>query len=110
MRGVLLVSEARAFGGAELYLERLADFFGGWKPHFAVPDRPAHAAWRSRLRDKGYALVEYAAGLRGLASLVSAGRSSSVDLLHINLPSTYDGMQGILSGCGSSTPETSNAK
>jgi len=95
MRQVWFVSEARAEGGAEVYLERLARNLRGWKTAIAVPDHPGLGAWRDRLRAGGVQVMVYSPGLRGWWSLGRRARGAC-SLLHVNLPSTYDGGQGLL--------------
>ena len=92
MRRVLLVSEARGFGGAEVYLERLARSLDGWEATLAVPDRAALRGWDDRLQAGGLRVFRWSSA----AALAREARAASADLIHLNLPSTYDGGAGWL--------------
>ena len=95
MSRVLLGSEARRFGGAELYLERLARSLPGWEAAVAVPDRPGLAPWRARLAEAGVEVCGYAPSAAGWRRVAGRARSGA-DLVHVNLPATYDGGAGTL--------------
>ena len=94
MNRLLLVSEARAVGGAEVYLERLAAGLDDWRTVLAVPASGAMAAWRKRLETAGLQCVAYDSGASGMRQLRDLARNA--DLVHVNLPSTYDGGSGTL--------------
>ncbi len=96
MRRVLLVSEARRVGGAEIYLERLARGLTRFRPEFVLPRSPGLSGWGERLRGSGWAVWTYGPGPAGLPGLLRAVRESGPDLVHVNLPSTYDGGAGFL--------------
>ncbi len=92
VRRVLLVSEARGFGGAEVYLERLALNLRAWDAVLAVPDREVLREWGGRLEHRGVVVVYWTSS----SSLVRAARSLAPDIVHVNIPSTYDGGSGWL--------------
>jgi glycosyltransferase involved in cell wall biosynthesis len=92
VKRVLLVSEAKGFGGAEVYLERLALNLRGWETTLAVPDREVLREWGSRLDRGGASVVRWSS----TSSLIRAARTLAPDLVHVNLPSTYDGGAGWL--------------
>jgi glycosyltransferase involved in cell wall biosynthesis len=94
VREVLLVTEARGFGGAEVYLERLARGLEGYAPVLAVPRHPALDAWAERLRGEGFSVHARSAGWRGMSALIARAAGPDVALVHVNLPSTYDGWSG----------------
>jgi glycosyltransferase involved in cell wall biosynthesis len=96
VRRVLLVSEARAYGGAEVYLERLARGLPGWSAEVALPSRRELEPFRRRLAEAGVRTRPYAPGWVGAARMVRRARVDRPDLIHVNLPSTYDGGAGLL--------------
>ncbi len=96
MRRVLLVSEAHGYGGAEVYLERLASGLAGWTAEVAIPERRELAPFRRRLAEAGVPVHPYASGGVGTARMIGAARAARPDLIHLNLPSTYDGGAGLL--------------
>lgn len=92
MKRVLLVSEATGFGGAEVYLERLARNLRGWEPLLAVPDREALTGWRTGLETRGISTIRWSSA----AALARIARTAAPTIIHVNLPSTYDGGSGWL--------------
>ena len=95
MKRVLLVSEARRAGGAELYLERLAVALPGWSAGIALPERPSLLAWRRRLEAAGIPVLPFTPTVAGWRRLAVRARGEAT-LVHVNLPSTYDGACGAL--------------
>jgi len=95
MKRVWFVADARTVGGAEVYLERLALGLSGWDPAFLLPRRETLGAWRDCLVSRGLAVREYGPGPGGWWQAARQARSGC-DLVHVNLPSTYDGGQGVL--------------
>jgi glycosyltransferase involved in cell wall biosynthesis len=95
VRRVTLVSEAKVFGGAEVYLEGLARSFSRWRAEVAVPDRRELAGWRAALAAAGVSVLAYAPTPAGWMDLARRLRRSAPDLVHLNLPSTYDGASGL---------------
>lgn len=96
MTEILLVSEARAVGGAEIYLERLASSFGAARATVAIPSRRALEGWRERLARSGVSVLTYPPGAAGWLPLAAAVRRGPWRVVHVNLPSTYDGGAGLL--------------
>lgn len=92
MKRVLLVTEAKGFGGAEVYLERLARNLRAWDVVLALPDRDILREWGARLDRHGVAVVRWTS----TSSLIRVARAVAPDLVHVNLPSTYDGGSGWL--------------
>lgn len=96
MKSILLVSEAKAYGGAETYLERLGENLKHWKPKFLVPRAAELKPWIQRLEAQGLAPVLTDGGWSGLRTILAQAKSPDVELVHVNLPSTYDGGSGLL--------------
>ncbi len=96
MKRVLMVSEAHGVGGAEIYLERLSRALPGWKVELAIPERPALAPWGERLARLGVSARAYRPGPGDGWRLARAARAGGFDLVHVNLPNTYDGGSGLL--------------
>ncbi len=95
MKRVVLVSEAKVFGGAEVYLQGLAQSFTAWEPEIALPDRKSLAVWRGALERAGIATRPYAPTPAGWLGLLRELRAAAPDLVHLNLPNTYDGGSGL---------------
>ena len=85
---VLMVSEAKAFGGAEIYLEFLASGLKQGESRIAYP--ALLEDWGRRLGRLGVETLPY----RSPQELIPAARSA--DVVHLNLPHTYDGAAGRL--------------
>ena len=91
-----MVSEAHAVGGAEIYLERLAATFTRWRPTLGIVQRPALESWSDHLISAGFDVVRIAPGWRGVRALGAWVAGQGIDLIHLNLPSSYDGNAGFL--------------
>ena len=96
MRRVVFVSEAKTFGGAEVYLERLAQSLPGWRAVFALPARKELVSWKESLERSGMEVLVYAPTAAGVWRLGRHLRALRPDLVHVNLPSTYDGASGAM--------------
>ena len=88
---ILYLSEARGVGGAEIYLERLALGLRDDVTTLAAPR--TLAAWAQRVSERGGRVVLHD-GWSSFPALVRLAREH--DLVHLNLPSTYDGNAGFL--------------
>jgi glycosyltransferase involved in cell wall biosynthesis len=91
---IALLSESRVCGGAEEYLLLLAQGIAALG-HEAVFFLPGDAVWSGRVASGGWRCYEYPAPssaglLKRMGCLLSALRLAEPDILHINLPSTYD--------------------
>lgn len=96
MTRVAFLSDARYEGGAERYLVRLA---GGldrsrFEPILLLPDNPRLDSLAARAAAAGIDVRRHAggrfAGAAGPWTLLAALRRAEADILHLNLPSTYD--------------------
>ncbi len=96
MPQVALVSEAKWFGGAEVYLERLALSLPGWEASVGLPARSSLDGWRERLERLGIPYHAASPGVAGWPGLAAWMRRERFDLIHVNLPATYDGAHGLL--------------
>lgn len=112
---IALLSESKAFGGAEHYLLLLAEGVRALG-HEAVFFLPGDADWRPRVEEGTWAVCECsgdpsAGFLKRMSALRRALKRIAPDILHINLPSTYaasfsaGAMVGRLQGCRVVTTE-----
>lgn len=99
---VVLFSDAPYFGGAEGYLVYLAEGLRrrGWDPVALIPEPPEGEVLGGRFRDGGFAVETFR--LRPWMSpamarhLLGKLKRLAGDVLHVNLPSPYEGMRNVV--------------